>query len=256
MPVFADPPALMGHRGFGKNAEGRPQENTAESFRAAVDAGVDWIELDIRRTADDELVLLHEAAWDDGTLVVTHTAAELSQFGIITLDEALAAIPNDVGVNIEIKSSLEDALVPPASSAAALLCPVLEREHAHRPLLASSFEPTALQFIRSHVPDVAIGYISWLGYPLDMAVVTAKRLGAEVLMGHVRSYADPESPTRPSTERVIEVALEAGLELGAWAPDADEVADYAAAGIAVITVDDVPGGIAALGAERDAAATG
>lgn len=243
----------MGHRGFGKNAEGRPQENTAESFRAAAEAGVDWIELDIRRTADDQLVLLHEPAWDDGTLVVTHTAAELAAFGIITLDEALAAIPRDVGVNIEIKSSLEDALTPAARSAAALLCPVLEREHRDRPLLASSFEPTALQLVRSRVPEVPIGYISWLGYPLDMAVVTAKRIGAEVLMGHVRSYEEPPSATRPGAERVVSVALDAGLELGAWAPEADEVADYAAAGVAVITVDDVPGGIAALRAERDAA---
>lgn len=236
----------MGHRGYGKNADGRPQENTPESFRAAVDAGVDWIELDIRRTADDQLVLLHEPAWDDGTLVATHDLTELRRFGIITLDEALDAIPPHVGVNIEIKPSLEDALAPEETSAAALLCPVLEREHRDRPLLATSFEPTAIGLVRSRVPDVPIGYISWLGYPLDMAVVTAKRLGAEVLMGHVRSYAESSSPTRPSIEHVIEVAHKAGLELGAWAPDADQVTGYADAGVAVITVDDVPGGYAAL----------
>lgn len=244
----------MGHRGFGKNAEGRPQENTAESFRAAVDAGVDWIELDVRRTADHQLVLLHDSAWADGTVVSAHTAGELGALGIITIDEALAAIPHHVGVNIEIKPSLEDALVPPETSAAALLCPVLERERAHRPLLASSFEPTAVQLVRSRVPDVPIGHISWLGYPIEMAVVTAKRLGADVLMAHVRSYVDPGSKTRPSLERVVEVAHEAGLELGIWAPDADDVPGYAAAGVAVITVDDVPGAIAALRAERDAAA--
>ena len=36
---------------------------------AAVEAGIDWIEFDVRRTADDRLVVLHDPAAGDGTLI-------------------------------------------------------------------------------------------------------------------------------------------------------------------------------------------
>ncbi|MBQ2758084.1 MAG: hypothetical protein IJF31_06305 [Clostridia bacterium] len=56
-------------------------ENTMEAFRAAVEAGVDQVETDIRITADGALVLIHDATLDrttNGTgLVCEHTLEEL-----------------------------------------------------------------------------------------------------------------------------------------------------------------------------------
>ncbi len=56
-------------------------ENTMEAFRAAVEAGVDQVETDIRITKDGELVLIHDATLDrttNGTgRVVEHTLSEL-----------------------------------------------------------------------------------------------------------------------------------------------------------------------------------
>jgi glycerophosphoryl diester phosphodiesterase len=46
---------VAGHRGFPE----KYPENTMESFRAAIEAGVDQIETDVRVTKDDELVLIH-----------------------------------------------------------------------------------------------------------------------------------------------------------------------------------------------------
>ena len=244
--VFTDPPALIGHRGFGKNAEGRPRENTAESFGAAADAGVDWIELDVRRAGDDRLVVLHDPAWEDGTLVLERTAAELARLGVITLDDALEAIPPSVGVDIEVKPSAEDALVPPDQTPAALLCPVLERERSARPMLVTSFDATALLLVRERVPEVPIGYITWLTYPFDMAVATAKHLDAQILMAHTATYNEPTVAGRRSPGDVIEIAHKAGLELGAWAPLPEDLDKYLAAGVDAITVDDIPGAVAAL----------
>ena len=42
-------------------------ENTMEAFKAALDAGVDQIELDVRVTRDNELVIIHDATVDRTT---------------------------------------------------------------------------------------------------------------------------------------------------------------------------------------------
>lgn len=47
---------IIGHRG----AAGLALENTLESIRAAIEAGVDAIEFDIRMTADGQFVVIHD----------------------------------------------------------------------------------------------------------------------------------------------------------------------------------------------------
>ena len=48
---------IIGHRG----ASASHPENTIEAFRAAAEQGAHGIELDVRRTADDVLVVYHDA---------------------------------------------------------------------------------------------------------------------------------------------------------------------------------------------------
>ena len=55
-------PLVIGHRGA---SAARP-ENTVEAFRHAAELGADWVELDVRRTADDALVVHHDAELPDG----------------------------------------------------------------------------------------------------------------------------------------------------------------------------------------------
>lgn len=54
-PVY-EKPILIGHRGYFANF---PQ-NTMESFRGAVDIGVDMIELDVQMSSDGEIVIEHD----------------------------------------------------------------------------------------------------------------------------------------------------------------------------------------------------
>lgn len=51
---------VAGHRGY----PDKYPENTLPSFRAAIDAGVDMVEMDIRLTADHELAVIHDATLD------------------------------------------------------------------------------------------------------------------------------------------------------------------------------------------------
>jgi glycerophosphoryl diester phosphodiesterase len=99
---------ITGHRG----ALGSEPENTLRSFRRAVRDGCDEIELDLRVTADNELVVMHDATVDrttDGTGDVEElTFAELRALDaglgeqVPTWAEAVAAV--DVQFQAEVKT--------------------------------------------------------------------------------------------------------------------------------------------------------
>ncbi|MDI6897355.1 glycerophosphodiester phosphodiesterase [Methanocella conradii] len=54
---------IVGHRG----APGQAPENTLLSFERAIRTGVDWIELDVRRSRDGVLVVIHDEMVDRTT---------------------------------------------------------------------------------------------------------------------------------------------------------------------------------------------
>lgn len=81
------------------------RENTPAAFRAAVAAGADMIELDVRRTADGEAVVVHdptlERIWNVARRVADLRADDVRALGISDLGEALAAIPPHVQVMVD-----------------------------------------------------------------------------------------------------------------------------------------------------------
>ncbi|MDE1768892.1 MAG: glycerophosphodiester phosphodiesterase [Candidatus Micrarchaeota archaeon] len=82
----------IGHRGTLHEAP----ENTKAAFRKALRSGADGVELDVRRSRDDILVVHHDPKidLDNGRqlLVKDLSAAELKSYGIDTLDEVIDAI--------------------------------------------------------------------------------------------------------------------------------------------------------------------
>ncbi len=99
----------IGHRG----ARAYAPENTLESFKKAMEMGVDAIEFDVRKTKDDRLVVFHDADVKRTTngrgLVADLTLSEIKELSteeeekIPTLEEALDCIGNDARVFIELK---------------------------------------------------------------------------------------------------------------------------------------------------------
>jgi glycerophosphoryl diester phosphodiesterase len=94
------------------------RENTPEAFAAAVAAGADMIELDVRCTADGEAVVFHDATLDRllGTAarVADLRADELRGLGVPDLRQALEAIPESVQVMVDYE---ELAVAEPALAA-------------------------------------------------------------------------------------------------------------------------------------------
>jgi len=90
------------------------RENTLAAFEAAVAAGADMIELDVRCTADGEPVVVHdptlERIWGLARRVADLRADDVRALGVPTLAEALAAIPVQVMVDYEERAVAEPAL--------------------------------------------------------------------------------------------------------------------------------------------------
>jgi glycerophosphoryl diester phosphodiesterase len=103
------------------------RENTLAAFSAAVAAGADMIELDVRRTADGEAVVVHdptlERIWNVAGRVADLTADRVRALGIPDLGEALAAIPEHVQVMVDYE---ERPVAEPALDAV-LAADALER---------------------------------------------------------------------------------------------------------------------------------
>jgi glycerophosphoryl diester phosphodiesterase len=224
VPVFSDPPVLCGHRGSGRGHA----ENTLPSFRAAVAAGLPWVEVDARIAADDVLVARHDPVLDDGRIVAQLPAAET---GLMRISELLDDLPHEVGLNVEIKSSLEDALRPREQTTAALVAELLAAHE--RELLVTSFDPAALLIVRERAPELPLGLLTWTRFPLRKAVAAAVHLGVEVVIANVESFDD---------ERAVPVAHQAGLEVAAWCPVEAERERLADLGVDCLVIDLAPAG--------------
>jgi glycerophosphoryl diester phosphodiesterase len=108
---------IFGHRG----SSGTDPENTLRSFRVAIAAGADGIELDVQATGDGIPVIIHDhdlSRTTDGTgKVSSRSLAELKQLNaghgeqIPTLDEVMALVAGKLTVDIEVKQSGIEATV-------------------------------------------------------------------------------------------------------------------------------------------------
>jgi glycerophosphoryl diester phosphodiesterase len=249
MSVFHGRPTLLGHRGLGRDTVEGLAENSLESILAAPAAGLRWVEFDVRRTADDVLVVGHYPTVGDAQFVAELPLADAQALGAVLLDTVLARLPAGVGVNLDVKTAMEDALRPAATTTAGLLAPVAAAEVGRRPLLVSSFDPAALLILGEAAPGIPRSLLTWIGFPLRKAIPAAAHLGLDAVGAHWSSFsANPmdKAPTFRSAEYAVSVAHEAGLEVAAWCPQAPEARTLLAAGVDAVVVDDVPRAVAAL----------
>src|SRR5690348_16125164 len=119
--VFGEGPAVIGHRGLGCGVVAGHQQNTLSSFAAAVRSGARWVEADVRRLGDDVVVVAHDAAYPDGTRLEDVTGAEADRRGTLRLSTLLDELPRHVGLNLDLKSSMDDCLRAPGQTTAGLL---------------------------------------------------------------------------------------------------------------------------------------
>lgn len=250
--IFAGEPTVVGHRGFGAGKPGGYPENTLASCQAALDHGLTWIELDVQRSRDGQLVVRHDPVTPDGALVVSRTAAELAAAGIELFAEVMAWLPPGAGVNIDVKTIIEDAAGPAGQCTGPLVAAALRELAGTRPLLVTSFDPALMVYLRDlALPGIGLGLITAQRYPARHALPAARGLGLAAVSMHAGSFGlqhdGPRAEGRPPAE-LIERAHQAGLEVMAWCPGPADAARLAAAGIDAVCVNDIPGVLAAVAA--------
>ncbi|WP_184813884.1 glycerophosphodiester phosphodiesterase [Actinophytocola algeriensis] len=225
------------------------RENTLESFLAAAALGIDWVEVDVRRTSDDRLVVAHNPANADGVFYADITGTEATGDGALDLHELLAALPGGVGIDFDVKTSMEDATRDRAATTMAQLAVVARREARRRPTLISSFDAGALDIARELAPGVARGLLTWVEFPIGQAVAMAAHLDVQVLAPHWGSLRpnerEPMELQRP-LDYVVDVVHTSGREFLAWCPTVAFAQRLLDAGVDALCVNNVPKAIAAL----------
>jgi glycerophosphoryl diester phosphodiesterase len=215
---------------------------------------VPWVELDARRSSDGELVLWHDPVTPDGLRIVTQTAAELAAVGIVRLADVLAVLPAGVSVNIDVKTTIEDATDPPAERTHALIAAALHDLQGTRSLFVSSFDPSLPTYLKDRsalIGDVALGLITEQQYPAAQAISAAANLGFDAVCLHAGALYARRERSEPadlglSAEQILGSAHSAGLEVMTWSPGPHEALLLAQAGVDAVCVNDIPGVQAAL----------
>jgi glycerophosphoryl diester phosphodiesterase len=234
-------------------------ENTIASMLAAVRAGISWVEIDVQRTADDELVLRHDPVTAGGDFVIEQTA---DACGLPRLRDVFHALPDSVAVDVDVKTILEDAVDAPARRTGALLLPLLAAEARRRRLLVTSFDPAVLLRLKQELPEVPLGLLTWLGFPMWHGVAAAAGLGLQAVGLHTGSFrfdqaaagSGPDGDAAATAPRrrhrpvphSVDIAHRAGLEVLVWCPKPEDAPAYLGAGVDALVVDDVPGTLAVL----------
>jgi glycerophosphoryl diester phosphodiesterase len=166
---------IIAHRGGGGDANQSVHENTLDAFAAAIRAGVDAIELDLRRNADDELVVFHDAS----VRGVPFSRTTRDQVAALTgtlpplLEEALDLIRGRAWLDLELKE---------AGYVERVMRVLDDRaEIAH--CLVTSFLDHAIGAAKKINPDVRTGLLPGWRNP-SVGVARLRRCGADYAVLH------------------------------------------------------------------------
>ena len=217
----------VAHRG----ATAYSPENTIAAFDLAVDMKADYIEIDVQRSKDGELVLIHDTTVDrttDGTGKVGDlTFEELrsldagswkgEQFAgepIPTFEEILDLYRGKVGILIELKAP---ELYPGIEEqvAAALIERNLDKPQNEK-IIIQSFNFESMKKMDQLLPQVPIG------------VLTSNRADTTLeALQEFSTYADWFNPSYGIvTEELVNQVHSLGMQIGSWTVRSQEAADF------------------------------
>ncbi|OEU96969.1 glycerophosphodiester phosphodiesterase [Streptomyces oceani] len=184
-PEAADSPLVVAHRG----ASGYAPENTLAAVDKAAELGIEWVENDVQRTRDGELVVMHDTTLDRTTdvervypdrapwRVSDFTAEEIARLDagswfdeefagarVPTLEKYLDRVgAHDQNLLLELKSpqdypGIEGETLKELSNEG-----WLDREHLRDRLVVQSFEADSVRTVHDLEPAVRTGFLGTPG---------------------------------------------------------------------------------------------
>jgi glycerophosphoryl diester phosphodiesterase len=221
---------VTAHRGASVAAP----ENTMAAFRAAIAAGADWIELDVQRTRDGRIAVLHDADFmrvaGDARRVGQVAAADLAGIDIgrryggafagehpPLLEEVIGLARGRVRLNIELKYNAPDPALAPA------VVTLLRREGFLGDAVLTSLDYAALRQVESIEPAAVTGHI------VTAAIGDVLRTDADFLSLNAAQ----------ATVSLVRRAHRAGKGVHVWTVNTrDAMIELAARGVDNIITDD------------------
>ena len=156
------PPIILGHRG----ASAAMPENTLAAFALAAEQGAHGVELDVRLSADGNVIVMHDATVDrttdgHGPVARMDTAALRALDAgqgqqVPTLDDVFQAFGPALLYNVELKSgSLFDAAL------AIAVADRVEAYHLENQVVVSSFNPFLVWRARRYFSRTTMLAVLW-----------------------------------------------------------------------------------------------
>jgi glycerophosphoryl diester phosphodiesterase len=223
-----DLPIVVAHRG----ASVEQPENTLEAFEAAIDAGADAVEFDVRLTADGVAVVMHDpdvSRTTDGTgLVPELTLADVRRLriplpgggaaGVPTLQEALEFLAGRAAADIEIKNLPDEpGFTPDREAAVEATLDALDEVRFTDPVIVSSFNPRSIAHSRQLRPEVSTGLLTSYDQDARAALRRASDGGHQWVLPFVTMVLE-------AGDGFAEEVRSAGALLGVWIADDPDTA--------------------------------
>ena len=203
---------VIAHRG----ASAAAPENTLAAFRLAADLGADAVELDVRRTVDGQLVVIHDASVDrttDGTgRVAALTLDQLRRFDagrkfgppfrgerIPLLSKVFEALGGRLLVDVEVK----------AAGVEAALLDLIKKMQMVDSVLISSFDAQVVAHVRDLAPEMPAGLLQSTAYLPEVTALTAdvvascRSHGLRVITWTVRTEEEARQALRVGVDGII-----------------------------------------------------
>lgn len=232
--AFAEEPTVgerkqvenVAHRG----ATGYAPENTIAAFNLAVEMKADYIEIDVQRSKDGELVVIHDTTVDrttDGTGKIGNLTFEQlrsldagswkgEQFvgeSISTFEEILDLYHGKIGILIELKApELYPGIEEQVSKA--LKVRNLDKPQNEK-IIIQSFNFESMKKVNQLLPKVPIG------------VLTSNRADTTLeALQEFSTYADWFNPSYGIvTVELVNQIHSLGMQIGSWTVRSQEAAD-------------------------------
>ncbi|HET7745920.1 MAG TPA: glycerophosphodiester phosphodiesterase family protein [Vicinamibacteria bacterium] len=214
-------PLVIAHRG---DSDAHP-ENTLAAFQAALDAGAQYVELDVQITRDGEVVVIHDPTLDRTTsgrgplsaigladlkrLSAGYPARFAERFRderVPTLREALDLLRGRAIAMIEIKPESVDARADDGIEARTI--EIVRRAGMEKEAALISFHRTALLRCRDQAPAIARGHLFHRGEAGEI-VQGGLEVQAEIVLPH-KTLLSVDLRDR---------AREAALKVATWVVD-------------------------------------
>jgi glycerophosphoryl diester phosphodiesterase len=226
--IFAHPADGPASRTFLENGvtahrgnSGEFPENTLPAFESGIELGADWIELDIYRTKDGKLVVIHDKTTNrvgDRNLVVAEsTYAELAKVDVATdfrrrhrrtirqCSPQTIPLLEDV-LRLVIKQDRTRVSIQPKMDCVAEAVELVKTLKAERWVALNDGNLRFMSKGKRLAPEIRVFWDRDVDANIEQDIRTARQKGFESLVLH-HSVVTPEK---------VEKIKAAGIEVGAW----------------------------------------